>query len=98
MYSQTECNTLAILATCTSLRAASQALRRLRPAGALVLLGSSGERFTLSTKFVMSTQRIVGAFRCLPEDLFEVFCLAASGKVKAVAGRFRGDWPRCGAA
>jgi alcohol dehydrogenase len=72
-----------ILATCTSFRAASDALSGLRPEGSLVLLGLSDEQFTLSNSFVLSTQKIVGAFPSLPEDLFEVLCFAASGKVKA---------------
>jgi alcohol dehydrogenase len=78
-----------ILFTGNSYKAASDALKGLRPDGRFVLMGISSEPFEIRSEqlfpFLLTRGRIIGSQQNGPEYLYEALDYAAKGKVKVIA-------------
>jgi len=74
-----------ILATGNSYKAASAALRGLRPDGRMVLMGVSDEPLQVTSEAIMNRTRIIGSTQNGSEYLYEALDYVAKGKVKVIA-------------
>ena len=73
-----------ILATGNSYKAASAALKGLRPDGRMVLMGVSEEPLEVTADLTMSRGRIIGSTQNDREHLYEALDYVAKGKVKVI--------------
>lgn len=73
-----------ILATGNSYKAASAALKGLRPDGRMVLMGVSEEPLEVTADAIMNRTRIIGSQQNGNEYLYEALDYVAKGKVKVI--------------
>jgi D-arabinose 1-dehydrogenase-like Zn-dependent alcohol dehydrogenase len=73
-----------ILVTGNSYKAASAALKGLRPDGRMVLMGVSEEPLEVTADLTMSRGRIIGSTQNDTEHLYEALDYVAKGKVKVI--------------
>jgi len=73
-----------ILATGNSYKAASAALKGLRPDGRMVLMGVSEEPLEVTADAIMNRTRIIGSTQNGNEYLYEALDYVAKGKVKVI--------------
>jgi alcohol dehydrogenase len=93
MLKQSDCGGAdIILVTNNSYKAATEALRGLRPDGRMVLMGISAGPLVVTSEIIENRCRIIGSMQNGQEYLYEALDYVAKGKVKVIAETYSLDY------